>query len=31
MNTSGVPTVWWGTITYEVFCVLGRLNPRVYT
>jgi len=21
---------WWGTITYEVFCVLGRLNPRVY-
>ena len=22
---------WWGTITYEPFCVLGRLNPRVYT
>ena len=20
---------WWGTITYEVFCVLG-LNPREY-
>lgn len=20
---------WWGTITYECFCVLGRLNPKV--